>query len=118
MTDHTAPNPEGDAAARKDAASSDGGNLPDVPTSEDSSITEYADPGATLKDIVAPHKSHPDLVRKRLAYASVVLVGLAMAGGFIGWIFTDKPIGDWATFTTPVFTLAGVALAFYFSERR
>jgi len=73
-------------------------------------------PPPVTKDTTQP-LSHSDKMRKWISFALVGILAGTVAGGFYGWV-RGHDLGTWTSFTTPVFTLAGVALTFYFTRER
>ena len=66
-------------------------------------------PGLEKKGRAKP--PHRDTVRRTLAFGVLVLTGIAVVIGGIGYLKGDD-ISSWSTFCGPLFTLAGVALPF------
>lgn len=60
---------------------------------------------------------NPGRIRWWVAIVLLLVMCVTVGGGLVGWL-EGHNLSEWTGFTTPVFTLAGVAVAFYFSDRR
>lgn len=88
-----------------------------VPPQPTGDLVENAEPSPGLYTPPQRRPPHPDLVRLLVTGSLLVILAGTVIGGFVGWLRGDA-LSDWTGFTTPVFTLAGVAVAFYFSDRK
>lgn len=58
---------------------------------------------------------HPDTARLRLMYGVMGLLAMTLIGGFVV-AMTHHDLLEWTGFTTPIYTLAGAGLTYYFTK--
>ncbi|WP_422117704.1 hypothetical protein [Brachybacterium sp. UNK5269] len=64
-----------------------------------------------------PKTFHERMQGRLISLFTVLLIGAILVGGG-GWLFTEAELRDWVSFTAPIFTLSGSALAYYFGTSR
>lgn len=89
---------------------------PETGQEEYHEIVEHNDPGAgiVLRSVAPP--PHPDRVRMYLAMAMLAILGGIVVTGCVGWLrgATLREMQSLATVLSPVITLVGTTLGFYF----
>lgn len=84
---------------------------------DDQDINEDENPKPGLSKFQLPQpKDFHERMQGRLITSFVGLLVLTLLLGAAGWLFSDGDLRDWVSFTTPIFTLSGSALAYYFGR--
>lgn len=81
---------------------------------------EYETPGSG-RIVGTKEASHTDETRRYISYGLLCLLGtltvLTLVSFIVGWLTTDE-LKESGILITPVFTLAGTALGFYFGANK
>lgn len=92
-----------------------------TPTPDDSFQEDYPPSPAGLVPIKVERPTITDLTRRYIAFGLLVLLGLLIGGTLVsfivGWLTTEE-MKETGVLITPVFTLAGTALGFYFGANK
>lgn len=59
---------------------------------------------------------HHDTVRAWVAWSILAMLGVVTVWGLVVWTFTDKDIREYTILVTPISTIAGVIIGFYFAQ--